>query len=245
MKIDKFILFLVILMSGSSFAQESYNSLLYQGNSAFNDKNYEKSSSKFMEAAKSQDKGFDAHYNLGNSFYKQKKYAEARAEFYKAEKLATNIPDKMAAQYNLGNTFMETQQHEKAAEYYKKALKQDPQNEPAQRNYQIAKLKQKKKEEQKNQQNKKDGKEGDQKDQSDPKDGKGDTPKQEDGTGDQKMKGQGKNGSEPNKNEGEKNIPKDLEKAILNRTENNERETARRILNKNATAMPQSNEKDW
>ena len=40
-------------------------------------------------------------------------------------------------------------------------------------------------------------------------------------------------------------MPIDLEDAILNRVGNKERETAKRILNKNSYSMPQSNEKDW
>lgn len=246
MKIARILLLLILGISTNLFAQESYNSLLHQGNTAFNNKNYDKSSAKFMEAVKSKEKDFDAHYNLGNSFYKEKKYEEARAEFDKAEKLASTIPDKMAAQYNLGNTYMETQQPDKAAEYYKKALKQDPQNEASQRNYQIAKLKQKQKEEQNKQGGKSGGNDGNKDNGKDPKDGKGDQPKQQNGKGgDPNTKGSGENGNEENEEDSKNKMPKELEKAILNRSENNERETARRILNKNADAMPQSNEKDW
>jgi Ca-activated chloride channel family protein len=198
---EKNLLVVFLLICGFINAQESYNSLVYEGNTAFNSKNYERASSKFSEAAKTKDKDFTSHYNLGNALYKRKMYDEARAEFQKAENFATTLPDKMAAQYNIGNTFMETQKPDKAAEYYKKALKQDPLNESAQRNYQIAKLKEK---EQK-----------------------------------------GNNGNDKNKKPDENNIPKNLEKSILDRTSNKERETAQRILNKNANTMPQSNAKDW
>ncbi|WP_417431283.1 tetratricopeptide repeat protein [Halpernia sp.] len=241
----KNLLVFFLISSGFLNAQESYNSLVYEGNSAFGKKNYERSSSKFMEAAKIKDKDFAAHYNLGNSFYKRKMYEEARAEYQKAETNATTLQDKMAAQYNIGNTFMETQQPEKAAEYYKNALKQDPYNESAQRNYQIAKLKEKEKKEQQNQKNKSGGNGKNQNKNQNNEDGKGDTPQQKSGGNNQNRIGNGENGNQPNKKTNEKNIPEDLEKAILERSENKERETARRILNKNANSMPQSNEKDW
>ncbi len=40
-------------------------------------------------------------------------------------------------------------------------------------------------------------------------------------------------------------MPKNLEKAILDKINEKEKETARRILNKNSYSMPESNEKDW
>ena len=38
---------------------------------------------------------------------------------------------------------------------------------------------------------------------------------------------------------------KDLQKLILERSANQEKETARKLLNKNAYSIPESNEKDW
>ena len=243
MNMEKNLLVLFLLISGFINAQESYNSLVYEGNTAFNKKNYERASSKFSEAAKSKDTDFTSHYNLGNSLYKRKMYGEARAEFQKAENFATTLPDKMAAQYNIGNTFMQTQLPEKAAEYYKKALKQEPNNESAQRNYQIAKLKEKEKNEQQKQNGKSGG--GGQDKNKDNKDGKGKNPSQKSGGNNKNMAGNGGNGNEPDKKPNQGNMPKDLEKALLNRTENKERETAQKILNKNANSAPQSNDKDW
>ena len=241
----KNLLVLFLIISGFITAQESYNSLVYEGNTAFKSKNYERASSKFSEAAKNKEKDFAAHYNLGNSLYKRKMYDEARAEFQKAENFASNLPDKMAAQYNTGNTFMQTQKAEKAVEYYKKALKQDPYNESAQRNYQIAKLKEKEKKEQQKQDGKSGGGGNDQSKSQQNKDEKGKNPTQQAGGNSQNKSGDGDNGNNSGKKPGENNIPKDLEKAMLDRTSNKERETAQRILNKNANSMPKSNEKDW
>lgn len=240
----KNLLLVFLLICGLINAQEGYNTLVYEGNAAFNQKNYERASSKFSEAAKLKEKDFTSHYNLGNSLYKRKMYNEARAEFQKAENFATTLPDKMAAEYNIGNTFMKTQNPEKAAEYYKKALKQDPNNESAQRNYQIAKLKEKEKNEQK--QNGKSGGNGKDKDQNkDNKDQKGKNPSQQNGGNIQNMAGNGNDGNNPGKKPNPGKMPKELEKALLERTENKEHETAQKILNKNTNLMPQSNEKDW
>lgn len=226
-------------------AQENYKTLVYKGNQQFDAKNYESSSSKYMEALKLNENEFMAHYNLGNSLYKRKMYDEAKAEFEKAEKLAKTLPDKSASLYNLGNANMQKDDSKKAAELYKQALKQDPYNESIRKNYEIAMLKEKEKEQQKNQKNdsgagggvqEKDKKQGnDQGDQAKTTGGKG-----------QKNKGEG-DGEDPNENKtsNPNSMPKDVEDAILNRVGNKERETAKRILNKNSYSMPESNEKDW
>ncbi len=235
------------LAAGFSFssAQENYNTLVYKGNQQFDKENYETSSSKYTEAVQLNDKEFMAHYNLGNSLYKRKMFDEAKAEFEKAEKLSANLPDKSAALYNLGNTYMQQENSKKAAELYKQALKQDPYNESIRKNYEIAMLKEKEKEEQKKQKDDSGGGDGDENKDKNKGQDKGDQPKQEAGTG-QKNKGDG-DGKDPNENKkpDANKMPKDLEDAILNRVGNKERETAKRILNKNSYSLPESNEKDW
>ncbi|MDO5616905.1 MAG: tetratricopeptide repeat protein, partial [Cruoricaptor ignavus] len=207
--------------------------------------NYETSSSKFMDAVKSNEKDFAAHYNLGNSFYKRKMYEEAIAEYAKAETLAKNSADKAAALYNQGNAYMKNDRTDKAAEFYKKALKQEPYNETIRENYEIAMLKEKEKEQQSNADKgggKGDGKSKNQDQEENPK-----GEQQNNGQGNQNDNGQG-DGENPNpepKEDKGSNMPKDLQNAILNRIEDKERETARKILNKNSYSMPQSNEKDW
>ena len=241
-----FLASIFIFISSFFSAQENYNTLVYEGNKAFDKKNYETSSSKYMEAVKLNEKDFTAHYNLGNSLYKRKMFAEATAEYEKAEKLAATIPDKAAALYNLGNVHMQTNNTKKAAELYKQALKQDPYNETIRKNYEIAMLKEKEKQEYNKQNNNSGGGGGNDKDQDKNQgDQKGDTPQSQSGQG-QQNKGEGE-GDDPNKNINDNSgkMPKDLENSILNRVENKERETAKRILNKNSYSMPQSNEKDW
>ncbi|KIA82949.1 aerotolerance regulator BatC [Kaistella solincola] len=242
------LLFALLLFTfGAVFlsAQENYNTLVYKGNQEFDQQNYESASSKYMEAAKLNEKEFTAHYNLGNALYKRKMYEEAQAEFEKAEKLATTLPDKSAALYNLGNSYMQQDNTKKAAELYKQSLKQDPYNETIRKNYEIAMLKEKEKQQQKNQKNQSGGGGDDKNKDQNKGNEKGDQPEKQEGAG-QQGKGEG-DGKDENKGKGENSgkMPKDLEDAILNRVGNKERETAKRILNKNSYSMPQSNEKDW
>lgn len=233
-----------LLSSGLLFGQKNYRTLVYEGNEKFNGKNYDGASAKYMEAIKTNDKDFAAHYNLGNALYKSKKYEEAKAEFEKAQRLSQTVPDKAAALHNLGNTYMQMKQPEKAAEFYKQSLKQNPYSEATRKNYEIAKLKEKENQQKKQQQNnsgKGGGGQNQQKndDQKGPKD-----QKQDQGQGQQNQgQGQGNNPEQKPDNEGK--IPKQLENQILNKVSEKEKETARRILNKNSYSMPESNEKDW
>ncbi|RKT01519.1 tetratricopeptide repeat protein [Chryseobacterium defluvii] len=238
---------LIVAFSFSSFlfGQNNYRTLVYEGNQKFNGKDYDGASSKYMEAVKSNEKDFTAHYNLGNALYKNKKYEEAKAEFEKAQSLSQTLPDKAAALHNLGNTYMQMNQPEKAADYYKQSLKQDPYNEATRKNYEIAKLKEKQNEQKKNQQNNA-GKGGGGNDQNKNNDQKGDKKDQQDQGNGQQNKGESPQGNNPDQNQNnEGKMPKDLENAILNKVSEKEKETARRILNKNSYSMPQSNEKDW
>ena len=163
----KFIIGIFLLFLGFSYtlAQESYNRLLFEGNKSFNKKDYDASSSKFSEATKIKKEDFSAHYNLGNSFYKNNKFEEAKSEYQLAQKFAKTKADKVAATYNLGNAYMKTNQPEKAAEFYKQSLKQDPYNENIRKNFEIAKRKEKEKQNQQDQNKKSDNNVGKGKDQ--------------------------------------------------------------------------------
>lgn len=236
---------LTFSFSGFLFGQENYRTLVHEGNQKFDGKDYDGASSKYMEAVKSNDKDFTAHYNMGNALYKSKKYEEAKAEFEKAEKLSQTLPDKAAALHNLGNTYMQMSQPEKAADYYKKALKQNPYSEATRKNYEIAKLKEKEKQ-QKNQENNNSGKGGGGSDQNKGEDQKGDKDQKQDQGNGQQNEGKSDQGNNPQQNQNnEGRMPKNLENAILDKINEKEKETARRILNKNSYSMPQSNEKDW
>lgn len=244
------LLIMLFFCAGVLTAQKSYNVLMSEGNTLFEKNKYDAAASKFIEATKQKKQDYDSHYNLGNALYKGKKYEEAKAEYEKANQLAKTSSDKASALHNLGNTYMQMNQPEKAADFYKQSLKQEPYNEATRKNFEIAKLKQKenqqKQNQKENQKNGKDNEEGkeskNQKDQDGGEQNK-DNPKTG-GQGNQQEKGKGNDGEKPSEdNKG--SLPKELQNAILNRSSEREKETARRILNKESYSMPESNEKDW
>ena len=243
-------------------AQESLNTLIFRGNRSFDKQKYGEAISTFSEAVKKNEKDFGAHYNLGNSLYKIKKYDEAIAEYQKAQKNTNNKDEKAASYYNEGNAHLQNGDGEKAVNAYKNALKFDPDNEAILKNLQIAKKKQKQKDNTQNQQNQQQNQQNNQnKNQDNNQNQQGDqnqenknnnTKNQPNGNIGDQNKGKGNQGAEKQNQKNEpqnpndpNKIPKDLQKLILQRSANQERETAKKLLNKNGYYSPESNTKDW
>lgn len=243
-------------------AQESLNTLIFRGNRSFDKQKYGEATSTFSEAVKKNEKDFGAHYNLGNSLYKIKKYDEAIAEYQKAQKNTNNKDEKAASYYNEGNAHLQNGDGEKAVNAYKNALKYDPDNEAILKNLQIAKKKQKQKDNKQNQQNQQKNQQNNQnKNQDNNQNQQGDqnqenknnnTKNQPNGNIGDQNKGKGNQGAEKQNQKNEpqnpndpNKIPKDLQKLILQRSANQERETAKKLLNKNGYYSPESNTKDW
>lgn len=245
-------------------AQESLNTLIFRGNRSFDKQKYGEATSTFSEAVKKNEKDFGAHYNLGNSLYKIKKYDEAIAEYQKAQKNTNNKDEKAASYYNEGNAHLQNGDGEKAVNAYKNALKFDPDNEAILKNLQIAKKKQKEKQKdnKQNQQNQQQNQQNNQnKNQDNNQNQQGDqnqenknnnTKNQPNGNIGDQNKGKGNQGAEKQNQKNEpqnpndpNKIPKDLQKLILQRSANQERETAKKLLNKNGYYSPESNTKDW
>ena len=243
-------------------AQESLNTLIFRGNRSFDKQKYGEATSTFLEAVKKNEKDFGAHYNLGNSLYKIKKYDEAIAEYQKAQKNTNNKDEKAASYYNEGNAHLQNGDGEKAVNAYKNALKFDPDNEAILKNLQIAKKKQKQKDNTQNQQNQQQNQQNNQnKNQDNNQNQQGDqnqenknnnTKNQPNGNIGDQNKGKGNQGAEKQNQKNEpqdpndpNKIPKDLQKLILQRSANQERETAKKLLNKNGYYSPESNTKDW
>lgn len=221
------------------FAQSSYNTQMHEGNQRFERGDFQGSTSSFSKVVKENEKDFGAHYNLGNSLYREGKFEEAKAEFEKAQELAQTKEHQKKAHYNKGNALMKLGDFDSAAQEYKKTLKLDPYNEQARRNYEIALLKEKE-EENKNSGGSGGGGENQEKGQEKDPNGNsqngGSNPGGEDGTG----------GKDPNSQQkAPQGMPKDKQQALLNSIEGKEGETARRILNKNTFSEPRSNAKDW
>lgn len=235
-------------------AQETFNTLVYKGNKKFDNKQYEQASTVFADAIKKKEGDFGAHYNLGNSLYKSKKYDEAKVAYQKAQRLTQDPLEKAAAFYNMGNAQLQAGAVEQAVDAYRQALKYDGDNEAILKNLQIAK---KLKQQGQSEPNKDPNSAAQQQknrpgsDQQENPSSNAESKNLDNGSSGKNQKGKGAQGNlpEPQKNSPDNaessKLPKELQQLIMERSAQQEKETARRLMNKKAYSVPQSNEKDW
>ncbi|MBU1076071.1 MAG: tetratricopeptide repeat protein [Spirochaetes bacterium] len=108
-----------------------------KGNKLYKKEKYKDALKKYMDAQIDEPESPILHYNMGNTYYKQKQYDKAVDEFTKS--LTSNDKQVRAkAYYNLGNTHFQGRDYLKAIEYYKKTLEIDPTDEDAKYNIEIS-----------------------------------------------------------------------------------------------------------
>ncbi len=125
-------------------AQEGTNKLIRQGNDLYRKQQYTDAEASYKKALERNGKSVEGNYNLGNSYYEQKRYDAARQQYSSALKVEGANAIKGDANYNIGNTFMEDKKWEESIKSYKAALKANPADEQARYNlaYAQAMLKQ-------------------------------------------------------------------------------------------------------
>jgi hypothetical protein len=163
-------IFLLITISISAlqvFSQRE-NKHIRAGNDDYFAKNYGNSEVCYQKALQNNPESYEAKFNLGDAFYKQKKYKEAIAEFNAIAKDEDNKTRLGQLHYNIGNSqFKQTEdllkeqkldealkQIDKSIDSYKKSLFNNPKDKEAKYNLAYAKYLKKQLENQKNQQDK-------------------------------------------------------------------------------------------
>ncbi|MEN8120363.1 MAG: tetratricopeptide repeat protein [Bacteroidota bacterium] len=176
------ILVIVLLISSFQLFSQKENKHIRAGNDDYFEKNYGNSEVCYQKALQNNPESYEAKFNLGDAFYKQKKYKEAITEF---NTIAKDENDKIKLgqlHYNIGNSqFKQTEELlknqkldealktiDKSIGSYKKSLINNPKDKEAKYNLAYAKHVKKQLENQKNQQDKnnqnqdnKDNKDGD------------------------------------------------------------------------------------
>src|SRR4030042_4421037 len=133
------LIFIAGIYTGCSFAQTE-KKMIRKGNREYLEEKYEDAEVLYRKAADKQPSSARAHYNLGNSLYKQEKFEAAATKY---ENLAVqNENDKLALSryyYNLGNTYFKENKLKQSIEAYKNALRNNPADPDAKHNLQFIK----------------------------------------------------------------------------------------------------------
>lgn len=133
-----FLIIIGLLSSLFSFAQER-DKAIPKANKEYENKQYQDAEAGYRISASGFPDKSTASYNLGNSIYKQKQFAESKNAYLNAVKNATSRVDKHRAYHNLGNVFMIEKNYTAAVESYKNALINDPSDEESRYNFALAK----------------------------------------------------------------------------------------------------------
>ncbi|AWO01662.1 hypothetical protein DLD77_08110 [Chitinophaga alhagiae] len=125
---------LLCCTAGSASAQEGTSKLIRQGNSQYKKQQYADAEASYKKALERNNRSVEGNYNLGNSFYEQKRFDAARQQYANTAKLSPRKDIKADASYNIGNTFMEDKKWQESIQNYKTALKANPADEQARYN---------------------------------------------------------------------------------------------------------------
>lgn len=109
-----------------------------KGRAAYTRHDYQKAEQTFRNNAERYPKDAVLQYNQGNALFQMKKDKEAAAAWQKAlDSKDTKLQSR--AWHNLGNQQFQAKQYQEAMESYRKAVLADQDNQPARKNYDLAK----------------------------------------------------------------------------------------------------------
>jgi Ca-activated chloride channel family protein len=107
------------------------------GNRYFKEKNYDGALREYVEAQDGKKYSQELSYNIANTLYQQKKYAEAIKEYEKAWS-ASHSEWNQKVFFNQGNAFFQSGDFSRAVDSYRKALELNPADQDAKHNLELA-----------------------------------------------------------------------------------------------------------
>jgi len=239
-----FFIILILISFNSALAQRAE---INEGVELYNSEKYADAEVSFKKGKEKDPKNFEAHFNLGDAYYKQERYEDALKEFYSSLELTEEQELKAKTYHNIGNSLLKSQKYKESIEAYKNALKINPDDMETKYNISYAlKQMEKQNQQQQNQQNQQnqDQKNDDQQQNQDQQ--------QQQDNQDQKNDQQNK----PDKNEQAKQdntqtqqpqpkdqISKEEAERILQALKNNEQDIQKKIRKKTGAVIKR--EKDW
>lgn len=200
----------------------------------------------FKKGLEKSKENFELNYNLGDSYYKQKRYDEAIKSFQNSLVQTEDGNLKSKALHNIGNSLLKSEKIKESVEAYKNSLKLNPNDKETKYNLSYALSLLKQQQDQQKQQNKNQNDKN--KDNQDQKDqNKNDQQnKNKDEQKDQKQNQQNKDqtAQQDNLKQPEKNkISKEEAERILEALKNNEKDLQKKLRKK--VGVPVTIDKDW
>lgn len=234
-----------ILFSSSSVSAQSSRKLIHEGNKQYEQKKFNEAEINYRKSLNTKENEFIGNYNLGNTFYQQGKYDEAKQQFeIAAGSKEPNKKELSNTYHNLGNTLLKNNKYEESIEAYKQSLKLNPSDNDTRYNLAYAKSKLQQQQQQnkdnkqdKNKDQKKDDKSQQQKDKEQQQKDKEQQQKDQQAKQDESKK------DNPEKQANKDKISKEDAEKILQALNNDEKKTQKKMNVKERVKV--SIEKEW
>jgi len=238
------IIFFLFIVGVPLYAQRSE---VNDGVDQYKEEKYADAEVNFKKGKEKAPENFEAHFNLGDAFYKQGRYDESIKEFYSSIELTENSDLKAKAYHNIGNSLLKSQKLKESIEAYKNALKINPNDQETKYNlsYALNQL-EKQQNQQQNQQNQnqdqnKDQNQNQNKDRNQQQNDKNDQKQQQDQNKPEQNEQTQQDNTKAQQQQNQ--ISKEEAERILQALKNNEQDIQKKIRKK--TGIPIKREKDW
>lgn len=222
-----------LLVGGTNAVAQTDRNLIRQGNRAFKSQKWAAAETQYRKAIFKNQKNPQAIYNLGCALLMQQKDSLAMVQFGNAAQLESNIFRRSKSYHNMGVVMQNHREYAQAIEYYKMALRCNPQDNETRYNLALCKKLLKNNQQNQNNKNNKDKKKNDKN-----KDKKNDQNK------DKQNKNQDKNNSDKNKQNQEK-MSRDNAEQLLNAAIQQEKATKRKMQKAMSQPRRKVYDKNW
>lgn len=235
----------LLLVGGTNAVAQTDRNLIRQGNRAFKTQKWAAAETQYRKAISKNQKNPQAIYNLGCALLMQQKDSLAMVQFGNAAQLESNIFRRSKSYHNMGVVMQNHREYAQAIEYYKMALRCNPQDNETRYNLALCKKLLKNNQQNQNNKNNKDKNKNDKN-----KDKKNDKNKNKDGQNkndqnkDKQNKNQDKNNSDKNKQNQEK-MSRDNADQLLNAAIQQEKATKRKMQKAMSQPRRKVYDKNW
>ena len=234
-----------LLVGGTNADAQTDRNLIRQGNRAFKSQKWAAAETQYRKAIYKNQKNPQAIYNLGCALLMQQKDSLAMVQFGNAAQLESNIFRRSKSYHNMGVVMQNHREYAQAIEYYKMALRCNPQDNETRYNLALCKKLLKNNQQNQNNKNNKDKNKNDKN-----KDKKNDKNKNKDGQNkndqnkDKQNKNQDKNNSDKNQQNQDK-MSRENADQLLNAAIQQEKATKRKMQKAMSQPRRKAYDKNW
>lgn len=234
-----------LLVGGTNADAQTDRNLIRQGNRAFKSQKWAAAETQYRKAIFMNQKNPQAIYNLGCALLAQQKDSLAMVQFGNAAQLESNIFRRSKSYHNMGVVMQNHREYAQAIEYYKMALRCNPQVNETRYNLALCKKLLKNNQQNQNNKNNKDkNKNGKNKDKKNDKNKNKGGQNKNDQNKDKQNKNQDKNNSDKNKQNQEK-MSRDNAEQLLNAAIQQEKATKRKMQKAMSQPRRKVYDKNW